>query len=147
VPVLEPAIFRAENAAFAAVSVRAEAAVARERTLLDAIFTRNSARMADLMAEEGFGVDAVMGCVSQHELIADIDRLSADAAFEMDRIRVVFSDHETSVLVYLLRQWGRFGESVLPPAVWCTSVWSSASGEWQAIFHQETPEASALGGR
>jgi hypothetical protein len=118
-------------------------AITRERHLLTAIFGRDTTEMSRLMADGGYGVDAAMGCVSQRELISGIGRLSTDAGFEMDHERIVAATPHASVIAYRLRQWGRLGQTELPPVVWCTSAWSRASGTWQAVFHQETPESGA----
>ncbi|MGC2404695.1 MAG: hypothetical protein WA510_33195, partial [Acidobacteriaceae bacterium] len=61
----------------------------------------------------------------------------------MDHVQVVRENDEISILAYRLCQWGRFNGSVLPPIVWCTSVWSRASGKWQAVFHQEAQPHNA----
>lgn len=92
-----------------------------------------------MMASDGFGVDHAMGSVSQRQLIEEIHYLDTKAGFEMGHVRLVRATRDACVLVYQLRQWGRFKENGLPPVVWCTSVWSRVTGHWMGIYHQETP--------
>jgi uncharacterized protein DUF4440 len=116
----------------------AQAAIDREREVLEAVFARDRRRMSELMAPEGLGVDGTMGCVSQRALIDAIDSLDDGADFTMERPVVAHVDDEVAVLAYRLRQQGRFAGVPLPPLVHCSGVWACREGAWTALFHHET---------
>lgn len=110
-----------------------------ERRLLTAIFSRDRVTMTELMHPGGYGFDATMGLVDQRALIDGIDALAPGAGFEVTDVQVVPGGPDVTALTYRLRQWGDFGGRPLPEVVHCSSVWRRDGGEWQAVFHHETP--------
>jgi hypothetical protein len=119
---------------------RLASALAREKALLTAVFAGDQATMRRAMLPDGLGVDGDFGHARQAELIAGIGRLT-DGAFHIADAFLVDAGAGAEILIYTLYQSGRSHGAPIAPRVRCSTLWTRASGAWQAAFHQETVPA------
>lgn len=118
--------------------------VEHERRTIAAVFARDQATMRALVSPVAFGLDATEDGVWPRpacDLVELIGRLSEDARYGVENVRVALAGPDVAVIAYRQLQWADLDGAALPAAVRCTSVWLIEDERWQAVFHQETPDA------
>ena len=120
--------------------------IANERAVVDAFAKGNRATVEKLISRDGFGVDPMMGRMTNAETLKTFDQMTKDVkitSWTMTDEKVLWADADTAILNYTWTGKGSYQGQPLPSPTYASTVWTKRGGNWVAIFHQETTKVAA----
>ena len=120
--------------------------IANERAVVDAFAKGNRATVEKLVSRDGFGVDPMMGRMTNAETLKTFDQMTKDvkiSSWTMTDEKVLWADADTAILNYTWTGKGSYQGQPLPSPTYASTVWTKRGGNWVAIFHQETTKVAA----
>jgi hypothetical protein len=127
----------------AATSKVADALMAKEHALIDAVKARNAKVFSSMVAPGGWSVDE-NGLMNVDEFTKMLGDPKSDIKIEMIKasdMKVVDIDATSAIVTYKTEQKGSFMGAPLPPVTYVTTIWANHGGTWHAVFHQESTAA------
>jgi hypothetical protein len=127
----------------ASTSKVADALLAKERALIDAVKAKNAKMFSSMVKPGSWSVDE-NGFMTIDEFIKMLGDPKADIKIDqitMSDAKVVDLDANTAIVAYKTEQKGSFMGAPLPPVTYVTTIWSNQGGAWKAVFHQESTAA------
>jgi ketosteroid isomerase-like protein len=115
--------------------------IANERAVIDAFAKGNRANFEKFLARDGWGIDPMMGRMSNAEMLKTFDAMAKDmkiTSWTISDEKVLWADPNTAILNYTWTGKGTYQGQPMPSPMLATTVWTKRSGNWVALFHQET---------
>jgi ketosteroid isomerase-like protein len=125
--------------------------IANERAIIDAFAKGNRATVEKFVARDGFGVDPMMGRMTNADMFKMFDQMAKDmkiASWTITNEKVLWADPNTAILNYTWTGKGTYQGQPMPSPTFASTVWTKRGGNWIALFHQETskmPEPAPAG--
>ena len=120
--------------------------IANERAVIDAFAKGNRATFEKFVTRDGFGVDPMMGRMTNAETLKTFDQMTKDmkiTSWTMTDEKVLWADANTAILNYTWTGKGTYQGQAIPSPTFASTVWTKRGGNWVAIFHQETSKVAA----
>ena len=120
--------------------------IANERAVIDAFAKGNRATFEKFVTRDGFGVDPMMGRMTNAETLKTFDQMTKDmkiTSWTMTEEKVLWADANTAILNYTWTGKGTYQGQPIPSPTFASTVWTKRGGNWVAIFHQETSKVAA----
>jgi ketosteroid isomerase-like protein len=120
--------------------------IANERAVMDAFAKGNRAAVEKFLARDGWGVDPMMGRMSNADMLKSFDTMAKDmkiASWTITDEKVVWADPNTAIVNYTWSGKGTYQGQPMPSPMLATTVWTKRGGDWVAVFHQETNKVAA----
>lgn len=127
----------------ASTSKMADALMAKEHALIDAVKAKNAKTFSSMVKAGSWSVDE-NGFMVVDEFIKMLGDPKADIKFDMitaSDMKVVDIDATSAIVTYKTEQKGSFMGAPLPPVTYATTIWANQGGTWKAVFHQESTAA------
>jgi hypothetical protein len=121
----------------------ADALMAKEHALIDAVKARNAKVFSSMVVPGSWSVDE-NGAMVVDDFIKMLGDPKADIKIEMIKasdMKVVDIDATSAIVTYKTEQKGSFMGAPLPPVTYVTTIWANQGGTWKAVFHQESTAA------
>ena len=112
--------------------------VANETAINEAVMKHDATAFRKLVADDAVAVDA-MGISSAADFVKAMDALKFEPGWKIAEPKVTWISDDVAVLVYHWYGKGTMGGVPLPQHTLSSTVWARRSGQWKAVFHQETP--------
>lgn len=119
--------------------------IANERAVIDAFAKGNRATFEKFVTRDGFGVDPMMGRMTNAETLKTFDQMTKDmkiTSWTMTDEKVLWADANTAILNYTWSGKGTYQGQPIPSPTFASTVWTKRGGTWVAIFHQETSKVA-----
>jgi len=120
--------------------------IANERAVIDAFAKGNRAAFEKFVSRDGFGVDPMMGRMTNAETLKTFEQMTKDmkiTSWTMTEEKVLWADANTAILNYTWTGKGSYQGQPIPSPTFASTVWTKRGGNWVAIFHQETNKIAA----
>jgi hypothetical protein len=127
----------------ASTSKVADALMAKEKALLDAVKAKNAKAFSSMVKAGSWSVDE-NGFMTVDDFIKMLGDPKADIKIDeikMSDAKVLDIDANTAIVAYKTEQKGSFMGAPLPPVTYVTTIWANQGGTWRAVFHQESTAA------
>jgi hypothetical protein len=127
----------------ASTSKMADALLAKEHALIDAVKAKNAKAFASMVKPGAWSVDE-NGVMNVDELVKMLADPKSDIRIDqitMSDAKVVDVDANTAIVTYKTEQKGSFMGAPMPPVTYVTTIWANQGGAWHAVFHQESTAA------
>jgi ketosteroid isomerase-like protein len=115
--------------------------IANERAVMDAFVKGNRATVEKFVAKEGWGIDPMMGRMTNADMLKTFDAMVKDmkiSSWTISDERVLWADPNTAILNYTWTGKGTYQGQPMPSPTFASTVWTKRGGNWVAVFHQET---------
>jgi len=142
-PVLAQAEKKMAAKPMASTSKVADALMAKEKALLDAVKAKNAKAFSSMVKAGSWSVDE-NGFMTVDDFIKMLGDPKTDIKIEeikMSDTKVLDIDANTAIVTYKTEQKGSFMGAPLPPVTYVTTIWANQGGTWRAVFHQESTAA------
>ena len=127
----------------ASTSKVADALMAKEHALIDAVKAKNAKVFSSMVVPGSWSVDE-NGAMMVDDFIKMLGDPKADVKIDMVKasdMKVVDIDATSAIVTYKTEQKGSFMGAPLPPVTYVTTIWANQGGTWKAVFHQESTAA------
>lgn len=121
----------------------ADALMAQENALIDAVKVRNAKAFSSMVMPGSGSVDE-NGYMTVDDFIKMLGDPKTDIKFDVLKVsdmKVLDVDANTAIVTYKTEQKGTFMGQPLPPVTYVTTIWANHGGTWMAVFHQESTAA------
>ena len=113
-----------------------KALIANERALLTAVAKNDKAAFQSLVEPDGVWA-TVTGFVPMGPLANGLTEFEMPN-WTIENPRVVWTDGNAALLLYIRTGGGSFGGRTLPPMMLASTLWTKRAGKWLAVNHQES---------
>lgn len=120
--------------------------IANERAANEAVAKGNAAAFRQLVAEDGWSVDGMMGRMAVADFLKDFEAMTRDmqmSSWDISDSKIQWVDANTAVHSFKWTGKGTYKGDPIPSPVWMSTVWTKKNGKWMAVFHQESPTMPA----
>jgi len=120
--------------------------IANERAVMDAFAKGNRATVEKYLTRDGFGVDPMMGRMTNAETLKMFDQMAKDmkiTSWTISDEKVLWADPNTAIVNYTWTGKGTYQGQPIPSPTFASTVWTKRGGNWVALFHQETSKIAA----
>jgi hypothetical protein len=127
----------------AATSKVADALMAKEHAMIDAVKAKNAKAFSSMVKFGSWSVDE-NGFMTVDDFVKMLGDPKADIKIDeikMSDMKVVDIDANAAIVTYKTEQKGSFMGAPLPPVTYVTTIWANEGGTWHAVFHQESTAA------
>lgn len=131
------------NSSSAGMSPTAEAIIAKEKQILDALMKKDSKTFYTFVATDGM-LNGPMGRTP----VADFTKMAFGPDYTLSNStiedpQVMMIDKDAAILTYKSTGTETFKGQSNTGTSYATTIWAKRKGEWKAIFHQESMIAPA----
>ena len=127
----------------ASTSKVADALMAKEHAMLDAVKAKNAKAFSALVKPGSWSADE-NGFMPVDDFVKMLGDPKADIKIDMLKVsdmKVIDIDATSAIVTYKTEQKGSFMGAPLPPVTYVTTTWANHGGTWLAVFHQESTAA------
>ena len=126
------------NSSNAGMSPVAEAIIAREKQVLDALMKKDSKAFYSLVASDGMlnGAQGRMPVADFTKMMFGPDYTLSNATIEDAQVMMI--DKDAAILTYKSTGTETIKGQSNAGTSYATTIWAKRKGEWKAIFHQES---------
>jgi uncharacterized protein (TIGR02246 family) len=126
------------NGSNAAASSVAEAIIAREKQVTDALMKKDAKAFNSLVASDGM-LNTAQGRMS----VADMSKVMFSSDYSLTNAtvedpQVVMIDKDAAILTYKTTGTETYQGHTDTSTAYATTIWVKRGGDWKAIFHQES---------
>ena len=128
----------------AAPSKVADALMAKEQAMMDAVKAKNAKAFSAFVMPGAWSVDE-NGLMNVDDFVKMLGDPKADIKIDtmkMSDMKVSDLDASHAIVTYKTEQKGSFMGQPMPPVTYVTTVWANHGGQWMAVFHQESNAAA-----
>jgi hypothetical protein len=113
--------------------------MAKEKTLWDAFFKKDTKPFAEMLAEDGVYADG-MGLSTKADLLKMITTVNCKIkSYSYAQQKLTRLDKDAVILSFKATQDGECDGQKVPATSYVTSTWVMRNGKWVGISHAEIP--------